>query len=240
MKLFPAIDLKGGECVRLLKGDMDQSTSFNDDPAAQALSFEQAGAQHLHIVDLDGAFSGQSENAASVRAIIVAINIPAQLGGGIRDLASIERWLDTGLSRVILGTLAANKPELVREAARQFSGRVAVGIDARAGFVATEGWAKQSEIRASELAKRYEDAGVAAIIYTDIERDGAMKGPNIAETAALARSVSIPVIASGGVSSLADLGALAGCGAMLEGVIAGRAIYDGAFTIDEAIRALSA
>ncbi|WP_299952929.1 1-(5-phosphoribosyl)-5-[(5-phosphoribosylamino)methylideneamino]imidazole-4-carboxamide isomerase [uncultured Roseobacter sp.] len=240
MILYPAIDLKDGQAVRLLHGDMDKSTVFNDDPTAQALDFVSAGCEWLHLVDLNGAFAGAPVNAAPVEAILKSCTIPVQLGGGIRDMATIESWLEKGLTRVILGTVAVENPDLVREAARTFPGHVAVGIDARNGFVATKGWAEETDVRVTELAKSFEDAGVAAIIYTDILRDGAMKGPNIEATAALARAVSIPVVASGGVSSLEDLIALRDCGADLQGAISGRALYDGAIDLKEALAALKA
>ncbi|RMD49868.1 MAG: 1-(5-phosphoribosyl)-5-[(5-phosphoribosylamino)methylideneamino]imidazole-4-carboxamide isomerase [Alphaproteobacteria bacterium] len=235
MRLYPAIDLKDGQCVRLLRGEMDRATVFNPDPADQARRFAEAGCEWLHIVDLNGAFAGRPVNAGAVEAILEAVSIPVQLGGGIRDMATIEDWLSRGVARVILGTVAVERPELVREAARAFPGRVAVGIDARDGRVATRGWAEVTDIGATELAKRHEDAGVAAIIYTDISRDGAMQGPNVEATAALARAVSVPVIASGGVSSLDDLRALRDCGAPLEGAICGRALYDGAFSLADAL-----
>ena len=237
MILYPAIDLKDGQAVRLVHGDMDRSTVFNDDPAAQARSFVEAGCEWLHLVDLNGAFAGEPVNAAPVEAILSACKVPAQLGGGIRDMATIERWLDKGLARVILGTVAVENPTLVREAARAFPHRVAVGIDARNGRVATKGWAEETDVQVTDLAKSFEDAGVAAIIYTDILRDGAMGGPNVAATAALARAVSIPIIASGGVSSLADLLALRDTG-IISGAISGRALYDGAIDLGEALTAL--
>ena len=240
MILYPAIDLKDGQCVRLYKGDMDKATVFGDDPAAQATAFALRGAEWLHLVDLNGAFAGRPVNAAAVEAILAAVAIPCQLGGGIRDMATIAMWLEKGLSRVILGTVAVESPDLVREAARAFPGRVAVGIDARDGLVATRGWADQTQMQATDLARAFEDAGVAAIIYTDIDRDGAMQGPNVAATAALARAVSIPVIASGGVSSLDDLRALRDCGAPLDGAISGRALYDGKLDLAEAIALLKA
>jgi phosphoribosylformimino-5-aminoimidazole carboxamide ribotide isomerase len=228
MILFPAIDLKDGQCVRLELGEMSQATVFNDDPALQARDFEAQGFEWLHIVDLNGAFAGRPLNGAAVEAILDAITIPAQLGGGIRDMATIEAWLAKGIARVILGTVAVRNPGLVREACTCFPGRIAVGIDAKAGKVAVEGWAEASELTALELARRYEGAGVAAIIYTDIERDGVLKGLNLAATAALARAVRIPVIASGGLASMADVEALlAPEHAMLAGAITGRALYDG-------------
>lgn len=237
MILYPAIDLKDGNCVRLLRGEMEAATVFGTDPAAQARAFQDAGAEWLHLVDLNGAFAGRPVNAAAVEAILAAIDIPAQLGGGIRDMATIEGWLEKGLSRVILGTVAVENPDLVRQAAARFPGRIAVGIDARAGRVATRGWATETEVTATDLARRFEDAGVAAIIYTDIDRDGAMQGPNIAATEALARAVGIPVIASGGVSSLDDLRALAET-RVIAGAISGRALYDGAIDLAEALALL--
>lgn len=238
MILYPAIDLKDGQAVRLLRGEMDQATVFNDDPAAQARAFVDAGCDWLHLVDLNGAFAGKPVNADAVDAILAACPVPAQLGGGIRDMKTIEAWIDKGLARVILGTVAVENPDLVREAARTFPGKVAVGIDARDGKVATKGWAEETDVDATDLAMQFEDAGVAAIIYTDINRDGAMQGPNVEATAALARAVSIPVIASGGVSSIADLVALRDCGADLNGAISGRALYDGAIDLAEALRTL--
>jgi phosphoribosylformimino-5-aminoimidazole carboxamide ribotide isomerase len=239
MILYPAIDLKDGQAVRLLRGDMAHSTVFNDDPAAQARAFVEAGCAWLHLVDLNGAFAGEPVNAAAVEAILQATDVPAQLGGGIRDMATIERWLAKGLARVILGTVAVENPALVREAARAFPGQVAVGIDARKGRVATKGWAEETDVVATDLARSFEDAGVAAIIYTDIDRDGAMGGPNIAATEALARAVSIPVIASGGVASLDDLRALKATG-VVAGAISGRALYDGAIDLREALAVLAA
>lgn len=240
MILYPAIDLKDGQAVRLLRGDMDKSTVFNTDPAAQAMEFVNAGCEWLHLVDLNGAFAGEPVNAAPVEQILAQNNTPAQLGGGIRDMKTIEAWLERGLARVILGTVAVEQPELVRDAARTFPGQVAVGIDARNGRVATKGWAKETDVEVTELAKSFEDAGVAALIYTDINRDGAMQGPNIEATAALAHAVSIPVIASGGVSSIEDLIALRDCGAALNGAISGRALYDGAIDLREALDVLNA
>ena len=238
MILYPAIDLKDGACVRLYKGEMDQATVFNDNPAAQAVAFEQAGCEWLHLVDLNGAFAGEPVNGAAVEAILSETNIPAQLGGGIRDMATIEAWLSKGLARVILGTVAVENPTLVREAAAAFPGQVAVGLDARNGMVATRGWAEETDINVTDLAKTFEDNGVAAIIYTDINRDGAMQGPNVAATAALANAISIPVIASGGVSSLDDLRALKNCGAPLNGAISGRALYDHAIDLAQAHKLL--
>ena len=240
MILYPAIDLKDGQCVRLLRGEMEAATVFNDNPAAQAKAFADAGCSWIHLVDLNGAFAGEPVNAAAVEGILAAIDVPAQLGGGIRDMATISTWIEKGLSRVILGTVAVENPDLVRQAAREFPGKVAVGIDARNGRVATKGWAEETDVMVTDLAKSFEDAGVAAIIYTDINRDGAMQGPNIDATADLARAVSIPVIASGGVSSMADLIALRDCGVTLDGAISGRALYDGAIDLAEALTALNA
>ncbi len=237
MILYPAIDLKDGQAVRLLRGEMDRATVFSDDPAAQARAFQDAGCRWLHLVDLNGAFAGQPVNGAAVEAILAATDVPAQLGGGIRDMATIAMWLERGIARVILGTVAVENPDLVREAARAFPDRVAVGIDARKGKVATKGWAEETDVEATDLAQQFEDAGVAAIIYTDIDRDGAMGGPNVAATEALARAVSIPVIASGGVSSLGDLIALRDTG-VIAGAISGRALYDGALDLAEALAAL--
>ncbi len=237
MILYPAIDLKDGQAVRLVHGDMDQTTVFNDDPAAQAMEFVAAGCEWLHLVDLNGAFAGEPVNAAPVEAILKACPVPAQLGGGIRDMATIERWVDRGLARVILGTVAVENPDLVREAAKEFPGKVAVGLDARNGFVATKGWAEETDVQVVDLAKSFEDAGISAIIYTDILRDGAMKGPNITATEALARAVDIPVIASGGVSSMDDLTALRDTG-VIAGAISGRALYDGAINLKDALSAL--
>ena len=239
MILYPAIDLKDGHAVRLVHGEMDSATVFNDDPAAQARAFVNAGCAWIHLVDLNGAFAGRPVNADAVEAILSAIDVPAQLGGGIRDMATIETWLQKGLGRVILGTVAVEDPDLVHEAARTFPGQVAVGIDARAGRVATRGWAEETDVMATDLARRFEDAGVAAIVYTDIDRDGAMGGPNVEATEALARAVSIPVIASGGVSSLDDLARLKATGA-IAGAISGRALYDGAIDLGEALALLQA
>ena len=239
MILYPAIDLKDGQCVRLLHGEMDKATVFGDDPAAQAATFQAAGCDWLHLVDLNGAFAGAPVNAAAVEAILARVTVPCQLGGGIRDMATIETWLSKGLARVILGTVAVENPALVREASAAFPGKVAVGIDARNGRVATKGWAEDTDILVTDLAQSFEDAGVAAIIYTDILRDGAMQGPNIKATEALARAVSIPVIASGGVASLADLTALRDTG-VIAGAISGRALYDGAIDLAQALRTLAA
>jgi phosphoribosylformimino-5-aminoimidazole carboxamide ribotide isomerase len=228
MILFPAIDLKNGEAVRLQQGDMARATVFNHDPAAQARAFEAAGFEWLHLVDLDGAFAGKPVNALAVAAILKSVKIPAQLGGGIRNLATVESWLREGIRRVIIGTAAVHDPEFVKQAARKFPGRVAVGIDARGGKVAVSGWAEETQLEALEVARLFEDAGVAAIIYTDVERDGMLQGLNLDATIALADAVSIPVIASGGLASLDDVRRLMEPRARkLEGAIAGRALYDG-------------
>ncbi len=226
--LFPAIDLKNGQCVRLKQGDMEQATIFNDDPAAQAATFEAQGFQWLHVVDLDGAFAGKPMNAEAVEAILKRVTFPVQLGGGIRDMRTVEGWLEKGIARVIIGTAAVRDPGFVREAAKAFPGKVAVGIDARDGFVAVEGWAETSALAADDLGRRFEDAGVAAIIYTDIARDGMLQGINWEGTIGLANALSIPVIASGGLASMADIERLcAPDAAILEGAITGRALYDG-------------
>jgi phosphoribosylformimino-5-aminoimidazole carboxamide ribotide isomerase len=226
--LYPAIDLKDGQCVRLYQGDMARATVFNDSPADQARAFAAQGFAWLHLVDLNGAIEGASVNGAAVEAILTAVTLPAQLGGGIRDMKGIERWLDAGIRRVILGTAALSAPALVREACRRFPARVAVGIDARDGKVATHGWTRTSDVTARDLALRLEDAGAAAIVYTDIARDGALQGPNVAATAALAEALATPVIASGGVASHDDLRALKAIEPSgVEGVICGRALYDG-------------
>ena len=241
MILYPAIDLKDGQCVRLVRGDMASATVFNDSPAKQAKAFWDDGCRWLHVVDLDGAFEGFSVNGQAIDAILEACpNMRIQLGGGIRGMAKIEHWINKHISRVILGTVAAEDPDLVREAAAKFPNQIAVGIDAfQNGMVATRGWAKDSGIYAPELAKYYQDSGVSAIIYTEIARDGAMKGPNIIRTAAIARKVTIPVIASGGVSSLDDLKALKTCGTRLNGVISGRALYDKKIDIKDALALLN-
>lgn len=228
MILFPAIDLKDGQCVRLKLGEMDQATVFNDDPADQALVFERQGFTYLHVVDLNGAFAGKPVNGAAVDAILAAVKMPVQLGGGIRDLETIEAWLAKGIRRVILGTIAVRDPGLVKAACKAFPGRVAVGIDAKGGKVAVEGWAETSTLRAIDLARRFEHAGVSAIVYTDIERDGILKGLNLPATAELADATSIPVIASGGLASIDDVKALLQPEyKKLEGAITGRALYDG-------------
>jgi phosphoribosylformimino-5-aminoimidazole carboxamide ribotide isomerase len=234
--LFPAIDLKDGQCVRLKLGNMAQATVFNDDPAAQAQSFEGQGFEYIHVVDLNGAFAGKPVNAPAVEAILAAVKVPVQLGGGIRDLATIEAWLGKGIHRVILGTVAVRDPALVREACRTFPGRVAVGIDAKGGKVAVEGWAQSSELSAIDLAQRFEDAGVAAIVYTDIDRDGVLKGLNLPATLDLARATAIPVIASGGLAGIEDVEVLLRPEyRMLEGAITGRALYDGRLDAEAAL-----
>ena len=241
MILFPAIDLKDGACVRLLRGRMEEATLYNADPAAQARAFEAAGCSWLHVVDLDGAMAGGPRNRAAVGAILAAVTIPLQLGGGIRDLGTIAGWLEAGVARVILGTAALRDPALVRAACKKFPGRIAVGIDARNGKVASEGWVKTSEVTVHELALIFEDAGVAAIVFTDIERDGALTGLNVEATAALAQALSTPVIASGGVASLADLAALKSHEREgIAGVIAGRALYDGRLELKAALSLLAA
>lgn len=242
LTLYPAIDLKDGQCVRLRRGDMDQATVYSADPAAQAGAWQAAGFGWVHVVDLNGAFAGRPVNADAVRAILDTVSIPVQLGGGIRDMTGIAAWLDAGIARVILGSAAAKNPGLVIEACRAFPGRVAVGIDARDGFVATEGWAETSTMPAADLGLRFEDAGVSAIIYTDIGRDGMLSGLNLEQTVALAQAVTTPVIASGGVGSLEDLAALkkAAAGTRIEGVIVGRALYDGRVTATDAIALFAA
>lgn len=245
MILFPAIDLKDGQCVRLVRGDMNQATVFNLDPADQARRFADVGAEWLHLVDLNGAFAGKAVNAAAVEAILNNVTVPVQLGGGIRDLARIEDWFARGIARIILGTAALKNPALVKEACRKFPGRIAVGIDAKDGKVAVEGWAETSDVTALDLARKFEDAGVAVVIFTDIDRDGLLQGVNVESTAALARSISVPVIASGGVSSIADLDVLLkiapstrSYGGGIIGVISGRALYDGRLDLSAALRRL--
>jgi phosphoribosylformimino-5-aminoimidazole carboxamide ribotide isomerase len=237
MIIFPAIDLKDGQCVRLRQGDLAQSTVFNNDAAAQAQSFESAGFGWLHVVDLNGAVAGSSINASAVRSILAAIKIPVQLGGGIRDLAAIESWLSAGIGRVILGTAAVRNPALVQEAAQRFPGHIAVGIDARDGMVAVDGWTANAGIAAAEIARRYEGAGISAIIFTDIARDGMLGGVNVEATAAIASAVSIPVVASGGVRSADDVRRLKLAGAPIAGVIIGRALYDGRIDPADALSA---
>lgn len=240
MILFPAIDLKDGECVRLKLGDMQRATVYNSDPAAQARAFENAGFTWLHVVDLNGAFAGQSVNGKAVEAILEATSNPVQLGGGIRTLGDIETWLSRGLARVILGTVAVRDPELVKQACRRFPGKIAVGIDARGGKVAVEGWAEASELGVLDLARRFEGAGVAAIVYTDIDRDGVLTGINWESTLALADAVDIPVIASGGLGSMADIVRMTmPDAARLEGAISGRALYDGRIDPPEALALLN-
>ncbi|QJE74401.1 1-(5-phosphoribosyl)-5-[(5-phosphoribosylamino)methylideneamino]imidazole-4-carboxamide isomerase [Aerophototrophica crusticola] len=239
MILFPAIDLKDGNAVRLVRGDMAQATVFSSDPSEQAVRFEAQGFQWLHLVDLNGAFAGKPVNAEAVERILSRTRLPAQLGGGIRDIATIEAWLSRGIKRVILGTIALRDPALVKEACKRFPGQVCVGIDARDGYVAVEGWAETSEVKALDLALKFEDCGVAAIIYTDIDRDGALGGVNVEATADLASHLTTPVIASGGVSTLADLQALKAVEHTgIEGVISGRALYDGRIDPGKALAVL--
>ena len=240
MILFPAIDLKDGQCVRLLRGEMDQATVFNDDPGAQAKKFTDQGCEWIHVVDLNGAFAGKPVNAQAVNAIVENAGVPVQLGGGIRDMATIEHWLSNGVRRVILGTVALRNPDLVKAACKAFPERIAVGIDAKGGYVAVEGWAETSEMTAVDLGMKFEDAGVAAIIYTDIDRDGLLQGPNTEATKALAEALTTPVIASGGVSSIDDLKALKAIEASgVMGVISGRAVYDGRIDVAEAVKVLA-
>lgn len=243
MILFPAIDLKDGACVRLYKGEMEKATVFNDSPADQAQRFKDAGCQWLHVVDLNGAFAGKPVNAQAVEAILAVMgkDVPVQLGGGIRDHATIDLWLEKGITRVILGTIAVRDPDLVKEACKRHPGRIVVGIDARDGMVAVEGWAETSHLSALDLALKFEDAGVAAIVYTDIDRDGALTGCNVEATAALAAAISTPVIASGGVSSIDDMHALKAVeNSGIAGVISGRAIYDGRLDLGDALTVLGA
>ncbi len=243
LTLYPAIDLKDGACVRLRRGEMDDATVYSDDPGAQAQAWQASGCAWIHVVDLNGAFAGRPVNADAVRAILARVTIPVQLGGGIREIAGIAAWLEAGITRVILGSAAAKNPALVREACRTFPGRIAVGIDARDGFVATEGWAETSTLQAVDLALRFEDAGVSAIIFTDIGRDGMLGGLNLAQPLDLAARISTPVIASGGVGSLADITALrdraVGAPGRIDGVIVGRALYDGRVDPAEALRVLA-
>lgn len=243
LTLYPAIDLKDGACVRLRRGEMDDATVYSADPGAQARAWQASGCAWLHVVDLNGAFAGRSMNGDAVRAILANVTVPVQLGGGIRDMAGIAAWLEAGISRVILGSAAAKNPALVREACAAFPGRIAVGIDARDGYVATEGWAETSSLSAVDLALKFEDAGVSAIIFTDIGRDGMLTGLNLDQTLGLAARISTPVIASGGVGSLADIVALrdraAGAPGRIDGVIVGRALYDGRVDPAEALRALA-
>ena len=241
MIFFPAIDLKDGQCVRLLRGEMDQATVFNDDPGSQALKFVREGCEWIHVVDLNGAFAGRPVNADAVDAILDEVPVPIELGGGIRDMETIRFWLDKGVRRVILGTVALRDPDLVLEACEKFPGRIAVGVDAKDGRVAVEGWAEVSDITAIDLAKKFEDAGVGAIIFTDIARDGLMQGPNVDSTLELARAISTPVIVSGGVSSMDDLKAVKDAGGdIFEGVISGRAVYDGKINVRDAVDLLKA
>ncbi|MEO0410779.1 MAG: 1-(5-phosphoribosyl)-5-[(5-phosphoribosylamino)methylideneamino]imidazole-4-carboxamide isomerase [Pseudomonadota bacterium] len=238
MIIFPAIDLKDGQCVRLFKGEMDQATIFNDDPADQASRFAAAGAQWLHMVDLNGAFEGKAVNAEAVSAVLKSTTLKVQLGGGIRTRADIDGWLEAGVSRVVMGTAALKNPVLVQTAAKANPGTIVVAVDARGGMVSVEGWAETSDMPVAELARRFEDVGVASVLFTDVDRDGALEGVNVAATAKLARSTSVPVIASGGVSGLADIMALkaadTGCGT-IEGVICGRSLYDGRLDLKEAL-----
>ena len=237
MILFPAIDLKDGRCVRLERGALASATVFNDDPAAQARAFAEAGFKWLHCVDLNGAFEGHSVNAEAVKAIRQAVDLPIQLGGGIRDMQGVEAWLEAGISRVILGTVALSNPRLVKEAARAFPGQIVVAADAKGGRIATEGWSETTELTPAELSERFEGAGVAAVLYTDVDRDGLLKGVNVAATAALARAVSIPVIASGGVSGIGDIEALIAANVPnIVGVVIGRALYDGRIDAKAALR----
>lgn len=239
MILFPAIDLKDGTCVRLVKGEMDQATVYNTDPGDQAAQFEAMGFSYLHVVDLNGAFAGSSQNADAVDQILSRVKMPVQLGGGIRDHAAIDAWLDKGIARVILGTIAVRDPDLVRQVARRHPGKIVVGIDARDGKVAVEGWAETSDMLAVDLAKAFEDAGVAAIVYTDIDRDGVLTGINWEATIALGQAVSIPVIASGGLASLDDITRMTQPdAALLEGAISGRALYDGRIDPAQALKIL--
>lgn len=239
--VFPAIDLKGGQVVRLAEGDMDRATVYGDDPAAQAMLFAQAGAQHLHVVDLDGSFAGRAVNAEAVEGIVRSFPGHVQLGGGIRNREAVERWFDLGVSRIVIGTAALKDPEFVRQAARDFPGGIVVAVDARDGFVATDGWAEKSDMEVIDLARRFEDAGVAALLFTDVGRDGMLKGCNIDATVDLARAVDIPVIASGGVAGISDIRVLSlHVGDGIEGVITGRALYDGRLDLATALAVAAA
>ena len=238
--VFPAIDLKGGQVVRLAEGDMDRATVYGDDPAAQAMLFAEAGAQHLHVVDLDGSFAGHAVNADAVESIVRTFPGHVQLGGGIRNRASVERWFDLGVSRIVIGTAALKDPDFVKEVARDFPGGIVVAVDARDGFVATDGWAEKSDMEVLDLARRFEDSGAAAVIYTDIARDGMLTGVNVDATAALARAVRLPVIASGGVAGIEDITALRAAGAGIEGAILGRALYDGRLDLADALKVAAA
>lgn len=241
MMLYPAIDLKGGKCVRLLKGDMNHATIYGENPAAQAKAFEEAGFRYLHVVDLDGAVDGQLVNKSAVETILTTISIPMQFGGGIRNRATAELWLNAGVTRIILGTIALKNPALVKDLARDYPGRIVVGIDARGGMVAVEGWVEDSTMKAVDLARQFEDAGVAAIIYTDIARDGTLAGPNTQETAALGKAVSIPVILSGGIGKLDDIAAVKRDGAgAIAGIIMGRALYENTLDPKAALQLASA
>lgn len=241
MKLFPAIDLKDGQCVRLIQGDMDQATVFSDTPHEQARAFEDAGFDYLHIVDLNGAFEGEPVNGNAIEQILANVDMPIQLGGGIRDMKTIEMWLEKGISRVILGTAAVENPELVHQACREFPGKIAVGLDAKDGLVAVRGWAQTSNLTVGDIAERFSDAGVAAIIFTDIARDGILTGLNLEATAQLAKSTSIPIIASGGLSSLEDIKSLLQPEYnMIYGAISGRALYDGRIDVTEALNLIAA
>ena len=239
MNLYPAIDIKNGACVRLLYGDLEKVTTYNEDPGAQAKEFVAAGCRWIHVVDLDGAVEGQAVNRDAVASILNA-GLPVQLGGGIRDMAGVEHWINQGISRVILGTAALKNPQLVKDAAREFPGKIAVGADARGGMIAAEGWIETTDMPVLDLVKRFEDSGVAAVIFTDIGRDGALTGVNLEATAALARATSVPVIASGGVASMDDINALAQDDSGIDGVITGRAIYDGRLDLAEALTVLDA
>ncbi len=239
--VFPAIDLKGGQVVRLAEGDMDRATVYGDDPAAQAMLFAEAGAQHLHVVDLDGSFAGRAVNAEAVESIVRTFPGHVQLGGGIRNRESVERWFDLGVSRIVIGTAALKDPDFVKGAARDFPGGIVVAVDARDGFVATDGWAEKSDMEVIDLARRFEDAGVAALLFTDVGRDGLLKGCNVQATVDLARATDIPVIASGGVAGIADIRMLAiHARDGIEGVITGRALYDGRLDLAAAIALASA